>query len=205
MITSHEEIIVKVTVMGESSVGKSCLTQRLVRDTFNSQTDSTIGAAYLTIKKMKGPYGIKFNFWDTAGQERYKSVIPMYIRDANIVLLVFDITKRDSFEKINNWYNYVIIHAPSANKILVGSKMDLFLERTVSKEEAEKYAAKHDLKYIECSSKLGTNVDKIMEMMLDSVSFSQEKSDQKIIKVHEDKDFPTKVHSCMGDNRCYNY
>ena len=200
-------IDVKVTVVGESAAGKSSLSRRIVYDDFKSDINTTIGAAYLVIKKTRGPYTFKLNFWDTAGQEKYKSLVPMYIKGATVVLLVFDITNRESFQEIKrNWYGYAMTNAELSTKILVGTKLDLESERRVSTAEVEEFAQSRNLKYIECSSKLNQNVDKILEIILSSVSpilppeiFLTKET------VDINNNFGQRVESCMGGNRCYTY
>ena len=91
----------KLVLLGESAVGKSSIVHRFVKNTFDDMRESTIGAAFLTqtITIPESETTIKFEIWDTAGQERYKSLAPMYYRNANAALCVYDITSRSSFQK----------------------------------------------------------------------------------------------------------
>lgn len=95
----------KLVLLGESAVGKSSIVHRFVKNTFDDMRESTIGAAFLTqtITIPESETTIKFEIWDTAGQERYKSLAPMYYRNANAALCVYDITSRSSFQKAQDW------------------------------------------------------------------------------------------------------
>lgn len=97
----------KLVLLGDSSVGKSSIVHRFVKDTFDELRESTIGAAFLSqtvkIKDGNEDVVIKFEIWDTAGQERYKSLAPMYYRNANAALVVYDVTQPDSLSKAQSW------------------------------------------------------------------------------------------------------
>ena len=196
---------VKITVVGESGVGKSSLSQRIVYDNFPLEGKITIGAAYLVIKKIKSGYTYKLNFWDTAGQEKYKSLVPMYIKGANIVLLVFDITNRNSLMEIKkSWYEYSMKYAELSTKILVGTKTDLDT-RTVTSEEALEFALFRNMKYVECSAKMNFNVDKIVEIILGSISPVLPPNIPLKLDEDSEDEVDKKIETCMGGNRCYTY
>jgi small GTP-binding protein len=110
MSSSQEQV--KLVLLGDSGVGKSSLLRRFVHDTFNEETDSTMGASYLSKLVAVPGHSVKFNIWDTAGQERYRSLAKMYYRDAMVVLLVFALTEEDSFESLRHWYKEVQDNAP---------------------------------------------------------------------------------------------
>ena len=158
---------IKITIVGNSSVGKTSLVQKMVHNHFKEHSNSTIGAAYLTFLYEKDRESYKFQIWDTAGQERFKSLVPMYLRGSMIVLLVFDITSRNSYEDaIDGWFKTLNEHSPDAIKIFIGSKSDLKHLRAVGIKEAGDFAAKHQMDYIECSSKKNINIDMIKEILI---------------------------------------
>ncbi|MCK4827519.1 GTP-binding protein, partial [bacterium] len=118
----------KVVMLGDTGVGKSCLVSKFVRDEFSEFQEPTIGAAYQVknIKCKGNQKTVKFEIWDTAGQERYKSLTPMYYRGADIAMLCFDTTSKDSFDGAVSWEKELSTKGPAnCIQILVGTKCDL--------------------------------------------------------------------------------
>lgn len=149
----------KVLIIGNSSVGKSNILLRYSENIFNDSFLPTIGVDF-KIKNMKlNNKTIKMNIWDTAGQERFKNLTATYYKGANGVMIVFDITDRDSFEDIGKWVSEVKKNSNrEVVKLLVGNKLDLQEERTVNKDEAERLAEKYGMTYIEVSAKTDIGV-----------------------------------------------
>ena len=163
----REPIEVKLVMIGESSVGKSSIVTRLVYNNFKFDTNTTIGGSFCGMVKKHNNREYKFQIWDTAGQERFRSLVPMYVKNSQIILLVFDITSRDSYEKIqNHWYDYVNKISEDSIKILIGSKSDLEKERCVNKSGAKRYANELDMEYVECSAKDTTNISDLLNLLL---------------------------------------
>ncbi|AAS50190.1 AAL176Cp [Eremothecium gossypii ATCC 10895] len=157
----------KLVLLGDSSVGKSSIVHRFVKDSFDEFRESTIGAAFLsrTIKLADHDDAmIKFEIWDTAGQERYKSLAPMYYRNANAALVVYDVTQEDSLAKAQSWVNELKSKVGDEDLVifLVGNKLDLVDEdckpRVIDSEEAQAYAEAHGLMFHEVSAKTGTGI-----------------------------------------------
>ncbi|KAL5533751.1 YPT5 [Sanghuangporus baumii] len=153
----------KLVLLGESAVGKSSLVLRFVKDQFDDYRESTIGAAFLTqTVPLEDGSTVKFEIWDTAGQERYKSLAPMYYRNANCAVVVYDITQPASLEKARTWIRELQRQAdPSIVIALCGNKTDLEERRQVSQEEAKKYADEEGLMWGETSAKTGQGVQEI--------------------------------------------
>ncbi|KAH9837321.1 GTP-binding protein RAB5 [Rhodofomes roseus] len=153
----------KLVLLGESAVGKSSLVLRFVKDQFDDYRESTIGAAFLTqTVTLEDQTTVKFEIWDTAGQERYKSLAPMYYRNANCAVVVYDITQSASLEKARSWIRELQRQAdPSIIIALCGNKADLSARRQVSQEEAKKYADEEGLMWGETSAKSGEGVQEI--------------------------------------------
>ncbi len=108
--------------------------------------------------------------WDTAGQERYRNITANYYRNAQGIMLVYDVTNKKSFEAIDNWMEQIHVHAgDSIDKILVGNKVDQETERKVSNEQGRLLAQKYKLPFIETSAKLGVNVDEAFYAIAKSV------------------------------------
>lgn len=161
---------VKLVLLGDSAVGKSSIVQRFVKNTFDEFRESTIGAAFITKTIQLDPQtSIKFEIWDTAGQERYKSLAPMYYRNANAAILMFDLTDSQSFDRMIKWENELNLQAPENLIIkIVGNKLDLKNKPSSNLIEDAKimdFINKNDnnLSYIETSAKTGENVDKLFE------------------------------------------
>jgi len=151
----------KVVFLGKSGVGKTSVTLRFCRDTFLDGTEATIGASFLTKMLTIQERQIKFEMWDTAGQERYRALAPMYYRNADAAVLVYDITDSESFTALQSWYQELQKNVPNCIIVLAGNKLDLGKDRTVAKETAQEFAREHECPLIEVSSKTGENVDEL--------------------------------------------
>lgn len=135
--TSKPTTSVKLVLLGEAAVGKSSLVLRFVSDDFQENKEPTIGAAFLTQKCSLPNRTIKFEIWDTAGQERFASLAPMYYRNAQSALVVYDVTKPTSFIKARHWVNELKAQAsPGIVIALVGNKLDL-VEEDEEQDEQE--------------------------------------------------------------------
>lgn len=162
---------VKLVLLGEAAVGKSSLVLRFVSNDFQENKEPTIGAAFLTQKCTIGDKTIKYEIWDTAGQERFASLAPMYYRNAQAALVVYDITKPASFLKARHWVKE--LHEQASKDItiaLVGNKYDLVENeneddqeslRKVSIEEGKNLAEEEGLLFFETSAKSSYNVNDV--------------------------------------------
>lgn len=149
----------KLVLLGESAVGKSSLVLRFVKNAFSEHQESTIGAAFLTQTLQAGGDTLKFEIWDTAGQERYNSLAPMYYRGAHAAVVVYDISKRESFERARRWVDELHANASPGIVIgLVGNKADLANERQVESSAGEAYASEAGLVFREASARTGEGV-----------------------------------------------
>jgi len=152
----------KLVLLGESTVGKSSLVLRFVRNEFPEFQECTIGAAFLTQVVNVGTYTVKFDIWDTAGQERYRSLAPMYYRGASAAIIAYDITSIESFKRAKAWLDELRQSGePSIVMALVGNKSDLAQQRKVDASEAQKYADEQEVVFMETSAKTGANVNEL--------------------------------------------
>ncbi|KAK6204542.1 ras family-domain-containing protein [Scheffersomyces amazonensis] len=154
--------IMKLLLVGDSGVGKSCLLLRFVEDKFNPTFITTIGIDFkIRTIESKGKR-IKLQVWDTAGQERFRTITTAYYRGAMGIVLIYDVTDSRSFENVENWYETVIQHAnDDAQIFLVGNKCDDEVNRQVSKEQGQALASRLNIPFLEASAKSNENVDTI--------------------------------------------
>ncbi|CAD6648217.1 BAG_1a_G0049170.mRNA.1.CDS.1 [Saccharomyces cerevisiae] len=156
---------IKLVLLGEAAVGKSSIVLRFVSNDFAENKEPTIGAAFLTQRVTINEHTVKFEIWDTAGQERFASLAPMYYRNAQAALVVYDVTKPQSFIKARHWVKE--LHEQASKDIiiaLVGNKIDMLQEggeRKVASEEGEKLAEEKGLLFFETSAKTGENVNDV--------------------------------------------
>jgi len=150
----------KFIIIGDSAVGKSCLLLQFTDHRFKNDHDLTIGVEFGARTITIGDKAVKLQIWDTAGQESFRSITRSYYRGAVAALLVFDVTKRDTFEGLELWLRETKANSNATlTTVLVGNKADLEGERVVSRTEAEQFAEAHGLNYVEASAKTGLNVD----------------------------------------------
>ncbi|KAL7325184.1 Vacuolar protein sorting-associated protein 21 [Mucor circinelloides] len=169
---------VKLVLLGESAVGKSSLVVRFVNREYAENREPTIGAAFLTQKCTVDDRTVKYEIWDTAGQERFHSLAPMYYRNAQAAIVMYDITKSSTLDKAKGWVKELQRQANSQIVIaLVGNKLDLVeggneqqdddeqddnsTSRQVTYEEASAYASEAGLLFFETSARTATNVDEV--------------------------------------------
>ena len=154
----------KLIVIGDSSVGKSCLTAQAVRNNFIEFYQATVGFEFLTFNLRINTKIIKLQIWDTCGQEVYKSLISNFYRNCSLALIVYAINNRNSYEHAESWLNDLKNQSnPNVRVFLIGNKRDLEKERLVSKEEGETFKEQKKLdRFIETSAKTGENARIVM-------------------------------------------
>ena len=153
------DMIFKILVIGDSGVGKSNLLLRYVKNEFASDMRSTVGVEFGTKMLKIDNYDVKAQIWDTAGQERYRAITSAYYKGAKGVLIVYDITRKNSFENVDKWLNdFKMKSDDDAVIVIVGNKSDLINEREVSIEEATLKAQVNHLAFFETSAKENENV-----------------------------------------------
>ena len=153
------DISFKIIVIGDSGVGKSCLTTQAVRNNFEEFYTATIGFEFLTFNMRINNNVLKLQIWDTCGQEVYKSLITNFYRNSSLALILYAINNMDSFKHAETWLNELKAQAnPNVKIFLVWNKSDLEDERVVSKEDGERFREEKNLdKFIETSAKTGEN------------------------------------------------
>mmetsp|Transcript_42640 Transcript_42640/g.49376 ORF Transcript_42640/g.49376 Transcript_42640/m.49376 type:complete len:214 (+) Transcript_42640:70-711(+) len=164
------DICVKTILIGDSGVGKSSLLYRFTDQDWNPHYIATIGVDFKVLTFERNGKVVKLQLWDTAGQERFRTITHTYYRGANGVMLVFDVTNRETFDNISTWLNDVRKYAVDGTPIaLIGNKADcLPSQREVAKEEAEMLAEKLQCKYFETSARENSNVDEAFNHIVDT-------------------------------------
>lgn len=160
---------IKVTFIGDVNVGKSSIVKRLSLNTFSDNRESTIGAAFATIKEKDRV----FHIWDTAGQERFGSLLPLYLSGAAIIIIVFDITQAYSFERVqDHWLPFIRKNLRIGEDdqkpmmYLIGNKSDLAHQRRVPHETAKVFADANGMQFTEASAKTAAGVRDIFENLM---------------------------------------
>ncbi|KAI3629697.1 hypothetical protein MIR68_011634 [Amoeboaphelidium protococcarum] len=164
------DYLFKVVLIGDSGVGKSNLLSRFTRNEFNLESKSTIGVEFATRSIQVDGKTIKAQIWDTAGQERYRAITSAYYRGAVGALLVYDISKHQTYENVSRWLKELRDHADANIVImLVGNKSDLRHLRAVTTEEAKTFATENGLNFIETSALDASNVELSFQKILTEI------------------------------------
>lgn len=150
----------KYIIIGDTGVGKSCLLLQFTDKRFQPVHDLTIGVEFGARLINIDQNQIKLQIWDTAGQESFRSITRSYYRDAAGALLVYDITRRESFNHLNRWLEEARQNGnPNMTIMLIGNKSDLEHRRAVSTKEGEAFALENELVFLETSAKSASNVE----------------------------------------------
>ena len=190
------DITIKLLLIGNAYVGKTLIVQKFIDNTFSKSTVSTIGvdlqSKVIDINGKK----VKYLIWDTAGEDRMKTMTYSYYRGCHVILVVFDVTERKSFQNVTTWVECIDKFAKSnVLRILVGNKTDLEDKRVVSTEEGKELAAQNGLKYYEISA---LKITGLHEMFEDVAKEYVEIYEQKAYKNFQLKkiDYPKKRKCC---------
>ena len=160
---SDDYINYKIIIIGDSGVGKSSILKRAVKNTFDQNYQNTIGFEFLLMHFRVNDLKIKLQIWDTCGQEMYRSLIQGFYKNTSLALIVYDISRKDSYENLDNWLKDLRSHTDEELPIfIVGNKYDLESDRKISFKDAKDFSFSRRAKYFsECSAKTGYNVENI--------------------------------------------
>ena len=153
------DVSFKIIVIGDSGVGKSCLTNKATRNIFEDNYHATVGFEFFTFNLKINDKIVKLQIWDTCGQELYRSLISNFYRNTSLAIIVYSVTSELSFQNIDMWLKELRTNAaPDVKVILIGNKIDLVDQRVISKEQGEIFSKKNKInKFVEASAKNGIN------------------------------------------------
>jgi small GTP-binding protein len=167
MVSNSFDLIYKVLLLGDTSVGKTCFLLRYTEDTFTENHISTIGVDYkLKLLSTAPDKNIKLQIWDTAGQDRFRCITKNYFRGSHGILLIYDITSTSSFNNIKNWILQIRESLGEQPCItLVGNKVDLESNRRISKDDGIRLAKEYGMSFFETSAKDNTNINEAFNQL----------------------------------------
>jgi small GTP-binding protein len=167
MLIDDGTIVFRVVLIGESSVGKTSLVNRFRHSTFNSNEQNTIGASYETWSEVRNGLHFELQIWDTAGQEKFRSLGPVYYRDAAAALAVFDVTNLATFQRLEEWItSFRNIAGHETVIVVVGNKVDLVDAQRISEAEAKQWCGDQGLDFMQASAKTGSGVAEVFDWLL---------------------------------------
>jgi small GTP-binding protein len=195
----------QILLIGDSSVGKTSLIQRYANGIFKEEYLATVGLDYYTKQEMINNINVLVKLWDTAGQERFKALTPNYFRNAEGVVLAYDVTNSESFENLKFWINSIKSNLGEKNIfipiIIIGNKIDMEDMRDITKEDASKFAKENNYKYFETSAKTGEGVDEAIRDLVNQVLANSDKNEaakgeRKSVKIEDNKENNQKKKGC---------
>jgi len=179
-LPNPDDLVLKVILVGDSGVGKSCLLKSFMGDPFKGAYVSTIGVDFEIKPVQIDGKTVNLQIWDTAGQERFRTITTSYYRSADAILLSFDLSDERSFTNLDAWLDDVRLYAQRTVEVmLIGNKVDLDAERAVEYKDAKAYADRHGFQYFETSAKTKINVDKAFTKLTQTVYANKVASLQK--------------------------
>jgi small GTP-binding protein len=153
----------KLLVVGESSVGKTCLLMRFADNVYNEDCITTIGVDSKVKELTVDDKRVKLQIWDSAGQERFRNITASYYRNSSGIIVVYDVTKNETFERVSDWVQEVRRYVPSVPLMLVGNKSDLVDLRQVTPEAGKDLAQRQGMIFFETSARTNSNIDAAFE------------------------------------------
>ena len=156
----------KIVVIGDINVGKTSILSRFRYGSFEQSYMPTLGIDFFTKNLFYEDKTIRLILWDTAGQERFRSLIPSYLKNADCIIIVYDITNKDSFNSLAHWLNDAKNNTIEGTIFVIcGNKIDLKEKRVVTNEEIDEYINKENLLYVECSAMNGEGIKELFNLI----------------------------------------
>ena len=182
----EKKFIIKIILLGDSSVGKTCLLNLYIKNEFTMQYKATIGADFLTKQLVRKNSSINLQIWDTVGSEKYHSIGSAFYRNCETCILVFDLTNADSFKNVETWRKEFLssLNPPEGDKypfVLFGNKSDMEGDIKITDDEIRTYCLEHnDMPYFKVSAKNGTGVEEGFDKVCD-LAFSRVEQKEDVI------------------------
>ena len=195
----------QILLIGDSLVGKTCLIQRYANGIFKEDYISTVGLDYYTKQEMINNLNVSVKLWDTAGQERFKALTASFFRNAEGVVIAYDVTNSESFDNLKFWISSIKTNLFEKNIfipiIIIGNKIDLEDMRDISKDVASAFAKENNFKYFETSAKTGEGVDEAFRDLVNQILANSDKNEEatierKSVKIEEKKTEKQKKKGC---------
>ena len=202
------DLMIKVILIGDSGVGKTNVMSKFLKNQFMENSKATVGVEFGSKLFIHENHKIKAQIWDTAGQEKYKAITGAYYKGSKGALVIYDITRKETFGNIEKWVNDLKTAGdPKITIIIIGNKSDLADKRQITKEEGEEKAKSFGCAFLETSAFNGENIDKAFDIMVKEIyeKFSSDtggdeqiESDTKVedIKLERDKVDINKKEKC---------
>ena len=164
------DVLFKIVLIGDSFVGKTNIMSKYLMNEFHEDSKATVGVEFGAKKFDIEGKSVKAQIWDTAGQERYKSITTTYYKGAKGALIVYDITRKETFDSVDRWISEVLNSGDkNMTMLLIGNKCDLDNQRQVTKEQGEEKAKAFKVAFLETSASSGENLDVAFEMIMKEV------------------------------------
>ena len=191
----QSDVAKKIVLIGDSGVGKTCIISRFVSGDYNKNMNSTDGASYATKKLVlpKLKTSINLDIWDTAGQERYKSLTKFFYKDAAMIIMVYDVTLKTSFDNLKEYWYREVQELSEKNFVLgiAGNKSDLYEREQVSEKEAREYAKSINAVFGLTSAQNNTGIDQLFEDI--GMKFLEPNFQEKMEENNEGKNMETSI------------
>jgi Ras-related protein Rab-11A len=201
------DLLFKLILIGDSSVGKSNILLKYLKNEFEPNSQATVGVEFGTKNILINDKRIKIQIWDTAGEERYRSITSAYYKGAKGAFIVYDITRKNTFDNIDKWISDLKLNGDQNICIIIlGNKSDLNDQREVSKDEAMKKAELHKTAFLETSAYNGDNIVKAFDELIEEIyknnkSFIEDSNKKEIdkgVNLNDNKDKDNK--KCCGSS-----
>ncbi|XP_022335244.1 ras-related protein Rab-10-like [Crassostrea virginica] len=182
-MSKRYDVLLRLLLIGETGVGKTCVLCRYASEEFIDSHITTIGIDFKMKTISLGGKTIKVQIWDTAGQERFESITKQFYRRAQGVILVYDITSKNSFEAVPKWLSYVRqFGREDVSVLLMGNKKDKAENRQVLEEEGKKFAKENNLLFYETSAKDSANLEKAFYSLCEDVIHKEKEKDKSSVE-----------------------
>jgi small GTP-binding protein len=183
----------RVVVIGDSSVGKTCLVSRMMEDRFDSNEQPTVGANWQLYVRNFNNDRVELQIWDTAGQEKFRALGPLYYRSALGAIAVFDVSSRESFVHLGSWIDaFTEVAGTDVRIVIAANKSDLEEDRQVRVKESRDWASARGWMIYETSARTGENVESLFQALAEAILSNRYPEEQKTLVQPQSRNEPSK-------------